>query len=360
MAESGRIRPQPGIGNHAAPRSDRDGPGAGPVQGSDADAVPDAAWLDTIEDAAAGADVLLGMPVAGFHAGSAALAVGATRVFGVLQPFEPTRDFPPAGLGLRRVPRWLNRPLGRFVESLAWRVAGPPLNKARRARGQPPIGDPIRGQRMLCGWSPTLLTAPDDWPADRFTVTGAWRLPPDSGWRPDADLTTFLDAGEPPIYLGFGSMPPISGMDRLLHSLLNGLTGRRVLVSAGWAELGSTALPPGVLRIGPVPHEWLFPRCAAIIHHCGAGTTHAAAASGVPSIPVPFTLDQPFWAGRLRAVGIGSRPLDARRPRADAVAAALAEVESAAMRERAREVAEAMASEDGVRVAVAAIEALVA
>jgi UDP:flavonoid glycosyltransferase YjiC (YdhE family) len=320
--------------------------------------VPDRAWLETMADAAAGADVVLGMPLAGFHAGSAALAAGAKRIFAVLQPLEPTRDFPPIVLGLLTAPRWLNRPLGRLVQSSGWLVAGRSLNRARRDLGQPRISDPIQGQPMLCAWSPTLLAAPTDWPAGRFTVTGAWHLPPDPAWRPDAELQSFLDAGEPPIYVGFGSMPTISGMDRLLDVLLKGLAGRRILLSAGWAELGRESLGRGVHRIGPTPHDWLFPRCAAIVHHCGAGTTHAAAASGVPSIPVPFTLDQPFWADRLHAVGIGSRPLDPRRPQPDTVAAALAEVGSASMRERTRAVAAAMASEDGVAVAVRTIEAL--
>jgi UDP:flavonoid glycosyltransferase YjiC (YdhE family) len=95
------------------------------------------------------------------------------------------------------------------------------------------------------------------------------------------------------------------------------------------------------------------------VHHCGAGTSHAALASGTPSIPVPFTLDQPFWARRLTNLGVASAPLNPRRPDADAIHAALAHVQTSQVRERALVVAEHVSTEHGVQAATAAIEAAV-
>lgn len=317
------------------------------------------AWLDTMSSAAAGSDIVVGLPLAASHALSAARSVGARPVLAVLQPLAPTREFVPAGLGTPHLPRFLNRPVGRLVEIAGWQLVASGINRARRDLGQPRIGDPTRGVRTLCAWSPTLLPRPADWPSARFSLTGDWRLPADPRWRPDADLQAFLDAGEPPVYVGFGSMPSVSWMPALRHALLAGLAGRRVLLSTGRAGLGNTDLPEGVHRLGFAPHDWLFPQCAAIVHHCGAGTTHAAAAAGVPSIPVPITMDQPFWAERLARLGIATRPIDPRHPQEDDIRTALKEADADSLRARTAAVARRMGSEDGVGVAVAHLEACV-
>ena len=317
---------------------------------------PHREWLDTMTEAASGSQVVVCMPMAASHALAVARDVGARPVVAVLQPLAPTREFVPAGIGTPRLPGFLNRPVGRLVEFAGWRLVASGINRRRRELGLPRISDPTRGAQTLCAWSPTLVPRPADWASSQFAVTGRWGLPADPSWRPDADLQSFLDAGEPPVYVGFGSMPPVSWMPALLDALLTGLAGRRVLLSAGWARLDVGSLPSGVFPLGFAPHDWLFPRCAAVVHHCGAGTTHAAAAAGVPTIAVPMTLDQPFWAERLARLGIGTRPIDPRNPDAGAVWDALREAGSVGMGDRAAAVAERMASEDGVASAVARLE----
>jgi UDP:flavonoid glycosyltransferase YjiC (YdhE family) len=314
----------------------------------------DRAWLQAIGEAASGADVVLGMPVAGYHALTVAAEIGACPVIAELQPLAPTREFAPSGLGDVRVPQTLNRTLGRIVDIAGWATIAPSINRARRELGQPRIGNPTRGARRLGAWSPTLAPRPDDWPST-VSVTGAWRLPTHADWRPDPALQAFLDAGEPPVHIGFGSMPTFSGTRALMDALLTGLTGRRVVVQG---SSGHELASDDVFVTGFVPHDWLFPRCAAIVHHCGAGTTHAALASGTPSIPVPFTLDQPFWARRLHSLDVASPPLDPRHPHPDAVRAALAHVQTTRVCERATVLARQVATEEGVRTAVAAIERL--
>lgn len=310
-------------------------------------------WLETIGAAASGSDVVLGMPVAGYHALTVAADVGARPVIAELQPLAPTRDFAPSGLGDVRVPRVFNRMLGRVVDFAGWATIASSVNRARRELGQPRIGNPTRGVRRLGAWSPTLVPRPDDWPSTG-SVTGAWRLPTPGDWCPDPALQAFLDAGEPPIYVGFGSMPTFSGTGPLIDAILTGLAGRRVILARG--STGHEPASADVFVAGFVNHDWLFPRCAAIVHHCGAGSTHAALASGTPSITVPFTLDQPFWARRLRNLGVASPPLDPRRADPHAVRTALGHVLTIRVRERATELALQVAIEDGVATAVAAIE----
>ena len=140
--------------------------------------------------------------------------------------------------------------------------------------------------------------------------------------------------------------------------MLDALDGRRALLSGGWSRFGEAALASNVLRIGHVPHAWLLPRVRLAVHHGGAGTTHAAAHAGVPSVVVPFAADQFFWADRLHALGVAPARLAYR----DVTAVALRERMDAAsgerMSERAREISGAMDDERGVANAVARIEAL--
>jgi UDP:flavonoid glycosyltransferase YjiC (YdhE family) len=129
-------------------------------------------------------------------------------------------------------------------------------------------------------------------------------------------------AGEARIYIGFGSM---TGFDnaRLLDTLVEAMTGRHALFHPGWSGIDPKALPDNFLPIGDTPHDWLFPRTGAVIHHGGSGTSHSAARAGVPFIVTPFAGDQFFWAERLRLAGVAPAAVDSRRPTAEAFASAL-------------------------------------
>lgn len=101
-------------------------------------------------------------------------------------------------------------------------------------------------------------------------------------WRPRWSTETFLDPGDPPVYVGFGSMSGFGGAATLRDRIPDGLSGHRVLLAAGWAGLTDAALPGDIHPVGHVPHDWLFPRCSVIVHHCGAGTSQQAARSSTP------------------------------------------------------------------------------
>lgn len=311
----------------------------------------DAEWIDEISAAATGSDVVVGLPVVSVHAMAAADRVGAVGVLAGLQPMEPTRDFVPAALGAPHVPARLNRPIGRAVDVLGGRYIMRRVNRVRRAAGEARLAFPYYRLPFLGAWSPTLVPTPGDWDP-KTSVTGQWWQGPDPDWTPPADVSAFLEAEERPVYVGFGS---VGGprVEYAVEQALQALAGHRVLLASPFSgQVGDE-----VMRIGWVPHEWLFSRCGAIVHAAGAGTAHAAARSGVPSVVVPFALDQPFWADRLHRLGVASRIVD---PRSGWEAYKAALRDTVAARDPAKSLAETLAAEDGVGAAVTAIEQIVA
>jgi sterol 3beta-glucosyltransferase len=131
----------------------------------------------------------------------------------------------------------------------------------------------------------------------------------------------------------------------------------RAIFASGWGGLRHAALPDSVFPLETVPHEWLFPRCAAAVHHGGAGTTAATLRAGIPSVVVPYFYDQFFWGKRLHEMGVASRPISQKQLSSESLAAAIREVmDSPATGSRCRLVAESIAREDGVKTAVKVLE----
>ena len=317
-----------------------------------------AGWMRTVLDAAPDTDVILPAGLAVYVGLSVAEHLGVPVVGIGLQPVMPTGDFPSAFLPAWRMPRWANRLSHRLVLALMWRAFRSATNAARRdVAGQPRRRAEWRGYPILFGISPTLMPRPRDWP-DRYEVTGHWSTPLDPAWRPDPALDAFLSAGDAPIYVGFGSM---LGFDRAKaeRAVLDGLAGRRAVIASGAVGLGEGTLPPNALRIGATPHDWLFPRMHVVVHHGGAGTTHAAARAGVPSVVVPFGGDQAFWAARAHKLGIAAAPLAHRALGGPALKARIDYASAAHVQRWTREIGEAVRAEDGIATAVAALERIV-
>ena len=308
--------------------------------------------IESIATTAAGADVVLGVASAAPWAASAAELVGAVGVVAALEPTLPTREFAPAVKV--RPPERLNRAVGAVVDTMGWVRAGRDLKRVRRELGLGPMGNPFHELPMLGAWSPTLVPAPVDWDPVRVTVTGEWWLADDPAWTPDPDLEAFLAHGDRPIYVGLG---PTTGplAEYALGEILEAWAGTyRILLDAGsWEPRGT--LPENVRRIESVPSEWLFSRCGAVVFECGATRAHAAARSGIASIPVPFTPSQRFWGERLYAAGIATKPVD---PRSGWEAYKPALRTTVALRDPAKEIATRVTAEDGVALAVATLESL--
>ena len=286
-----------------------------------------------------------------------------------LVPFTPTSEFPGVLLpvSLPRLGGGFNRLSARLVRQVMWQGSRAADNLARRqVLGLPvaPLFGPFGGARLrqlpvLYGFSPAVVPRPADWDANTH-VTGYWFLDLAADWTPPPALADFLDDGPPPVYVGFGSMAsrqPEETADLVLRALAE--TGQRAVMLSGWAGLRAEALPTSVIMVDSVPHAWLFPRMAAVVHHGGAGTTAAGLRAGAPSILIPFFGDQAFWAGRVKALGVGPSPIPRKELTAERLAIAIRQaVTDEALRQRAADLGVTLRAEDGVGRAAAIIDAL--
>ncbi|HMQ35184.1 MAG TPA: glycosyltransferase [Chloroflexaceae bacterium] len=319
---------------------------------------------DDIVAACADADGLVSLGAIYYSADAAARLRGVPHVTALLQPLGATGEFhapllpaPPV-----RAPA-VNRLSHQLSEQLFWTVMRPTMNRARRDFGLAPLPwrptfsrDLRAGAPALYAFSRLLVPRPADWPPSAH-VTGFWFLDAPAAYAPPPDLAAFLAAGDPPVYVGFGSMStrsPRRTAELALRALE--LSGRRGLLMRGWGGMHAEELPPSVQMIDGAPHAWLFPRMGAVVHHGGSGTTGAGLLAGVPSILVPFFADQPFWAERVAALGVGPAPIPRRRLTAEGLARAIEAADSPAVRRRAAAVGQIVAAEDGVGRAVALVE----
>ncbi|MBN1440503.1 MAG: glycosyltransferase family 1 protein [Anaerolineales bacterium] len=291
----------------------------------------------------------------GFHIAQA-LKVPAVCV--CFQPLAPSGEVPSAVALAKPSLPVINRLSHLAFMLVTWLPLRSRFNRWRKeSLSLAPIGwkppFPLPEQTVMGAYSPTLSPQPQDWPPN-WRVVGHWlsETPPD--WRPPADLSAFLEAGPPPIYLGFGSMIT-KDRARVTQAVLGALerTGGRSVVSRGWNLLEAGSIPANIFLVDQVPHAWLFPRCSMVVHHGGGGTTGAGARSGVPSMAIPYGADQAFWGWRLRALGVGPAPILYRKLTAEKLAAAIRETaDNPAMCAAAADAGAKIAAEDGVGGAV--------
>lgn len=301
-----------------------------------------------LDAALANADqVVLCGPTAGLAA-LTARARGIPAPTSCLQPQLPTSQqpvfiSPVADLGP------LNRSSWNAAFRAQWVILKPMIDAACRHYDLPTFGsftaflDFVLDRPALNAWSPTIAPPSTDWPVLAH-MTGRWVVDDSRPLSPD--LEAFLAAGDPPVYVGLGSMV-VDNPERTTAMLIDAVRRhrRRIVLSRGWAALGSDVQDDDVLVVGDEPHQQLFPRCAAVLHHAGAGTSQAVAAAGVPSVPLPFGVDQPFWARRLRTLGIAGTPVRRRRWTAERISDSLGEALEPPTRARAVATAARMATE---------------
>jgi UDP:flavonoid glycosyltransferase YjiC (YdhE family) len=280
-------------------------------------------------------------------------------------PFTPTAVFPAVLFPqfISKLGGYVNRLSHHLFRQIMWQGSRADDALARKEvldlPAAPFLGpyDSKHFQRypILYGVSPSVIPKPFDW---RNThMTGYWFLDEAPDWTPPTALLDFLQNGSPPVYIGFGSMRsrnPEETADIVLQAIV--LTGQRAILQSGWGGLSKSDLPDTVFMVDSIPHSWLFPRMAAIVHHGGAGTTAAALRAGVPSMIIPFFGDQPFWGQRIADLGVGPNPI----PRKQLTAQRLGEAIRTAMtddlmRRRAADLGAKIQAEDGVANAVAII-----
>ena len=218
--------------------------------------------------------------------------------------------------------------------NLQWRDI---LNSHRTKLGLESVSDVrsyiLTDQPWLAS-DPTLGPWPD--PADQSVFqTGAWILPDDHPLS--HELEAFLDAGEPPVYFGFGSISAPADLSQVMIQSARAL-GRRAILLRGWADLSLVDNEADCIAIGEANHQALFKRVAAIVHHGGAGTTHAATRGGAPQVVIPQHYDQYYWAGRVEQLGIGTAHTTST-PTADSLTSALEQALQPDMTARAQTIA---------------------
>ena len=295
-----------------------------------------------LPDAVAGSDFVIG---AGTIIGGASAAErhGVPYRAVVYTPAVlPSADHTPCLWPLQLRSRWLNRALWRVARGGLDLALRRELNRARASIGLAAVRDVyphMLSTRPLLAVDRSLAPAPRDCPVP---VEQLRCLHPHAPGPLPAKLESFLAAGPPPVFFGFGSMPdpdPRATTRRLLAAIET--LGCRAIVSEGWAGLGEGALPEGVITIGAIDHASLFPRVAAVVHHGGSGTTHTAARAGAPQLVVPHVLDQFYFARRVVELGIGlAAPRPARLDEAGLVARLGALLDNEWLASRARELAD--------------------
>ena len=279
-------------------------------------------------------------------------------------PQTPTTKYPVAmgsGKSLGGLFNYLSYPLSSLF---LWQIFRKPVNewlksnlRSSRSLWRSPFFS-MRKQQIpfLYAYSNYVLPKPSSWRKEDY-VTGYWFLDSTTGWTPPQDLTDFLNGGSPPVYIGFGSMSnrqPETVTEIAIAALEK--TNQRGIIATGWGGISNVDLPDNIFKLDSAPHDWLFPKCAAVVHHGGAGTTAAGLKAGVPTIIVPFFSDQPFWGQRIVDLGVGTKPIEQKELTVEKLSAAIdTALNEQQIRERAVDLGKKIRSENGIDRAVKAI-----
>jgi sterol 3beta-glucosyltransferase len=209
---------------------------------------------------------------------------------------------------------------------------------------------------FIHGYSKYVSARPTDWPSSA-QLSGFWHLS-EPGWKAPRELINFLGEGEPPVYVGFGSMAS-SNVKKTTGIVLDALqqAGVRGILATGWNGINATQLPKSVFQIDYAPHDWLFPRMAAVVHHGGAGTTAAGLLAGCPTVICPFFGDQIFWGRCVEQLGVGVAQIpQAKLNRHNLSAAIVKLINTDSIKQKAAALGAQLQNENGMEAAVKLIE----
>ena len=318
-------------------------------------------WCEDADAAVEGADavVFYMMAVGALYA---AERRGLPAMFLAPWPAIPTGAFVPTGPQLGWLPGFVKRAAGHAILRFVGRAFRDEHAKYRARVGLPPsrASDPFHhvldsGIGSVGLFSESVLPRPYDWDV-RHEVAG-FAFAPTRAYEPPPALARFLEAGPKPIYIGFGSMTGFepAALARIAIEAAQ-RAGVRVILSSGWAGLGADANDV-VHGVGDVPHDWLFPRVAAVVHHGGVGTFAEGLRAGRPTVIAAFFGDQPFWGWRNEQLGTGPRTLTRKRLNAETLGRAIEQaVTIEGYRLRAEEIGATLRAESGAERAAAMIE----
>jgi sterol 3beta-glucosyltransferase len=310
------------------------------------------------------------LSLAGWHV---AERLGIPALAALLWPVTPSRHLPHAVMG-KNLPTWLpfrgtaNYFSAKMSNQLFFNLMLPLINKCRKeildlqpmsARDYWTVDSVRHPTPFIYGYSRCVVPKPSDW-GNNQQITGYWFLDAMEDYQPEAALLDYLADGPPPVYVGFGSTVDSrpEEMTRVVIDALREINQRGILLG-GWSALGSRELPDSILRVDGVPHDWLFPRMAAVVHHGGAGTTAAGLRAGVPNVIVPSFGDQFFWGGRVQEIGAGPKPIPRAKLTATRLATAIQQaITDNSIGSKADMIGRQIRAENGVEVAIRMIEAI--
>lgn len=297
------------------------------------------------------ADLIIANPASFAHV-HCAEALGIPLILSFTFPYTPTRSFPHPLANIKKSnvdPGYTNFMSYPLVEMMVWQGLGDLVNDLRvKTLGLDPVSTlwaPGSLYRMNVPfaylWSPSLVPKPPDW-GDEIDISGFVFLDLASTFTPPDPLTKFLESGEMPIYIGFGSIV-VDDADKFTDMIFEAvkLAGVRALVSKGWGGLGGDSVPDNIFMLENTPHDWLFPKVSACVIHGGAGTTAIALKCGKPTMVVPFFGDQHFWGSMIYRAKAGPEPV----PYKDLSAEKLAEGIKYCLTDEAKENAQKIARE---------------
>lgn len=273
----------------------------------------------------------------------------------LLQPSYPSADYPPIIASAVDFGRLGNRLAGRLAD----RVPTPydPVGRRIRAEFGLPKESRRSGRRrrdrapvpVHHGISPVVLPRPREWPA-HLTLDGFWVPSESTDGTPPGWLADFIDAGPAPVVVSLGSIAPGAAVVAAVAESLRDTGTRAILQGGGFREVAERFDGAQVRYVGHVPHGWLLPQAAAVVHHAGAGMVSSSLLAGVPSIPMPSHTDQPFWARRLVALGAATTPIPWKRASGSALADAIRQATSdQRFRDAAQAARDSMRAEDSTR-----------
>lgn len=278
------------------------------------------------------ADLIIANPASFAHV-HCAEALGIPLILSFTFPYTPTKAFPHPLTSIKAsnvdlgYTNFMSYPM---AEMMVWQGLGDLVNDLRvDTLGLDPVSTlwaPGALYRMNVPfaylWSPSLVPKPADW-GEEIDICGFVFLDLASTFTPPEPLTKFLDAGEPPVYIGFGSIV-VDDANKFTEMIFEAvkLAGVRALISKGWGGLGGDSLdvPENIFLLDNTPHDWLFPRVKACVIHGGAGTTAIAIKCGRPIMIVPFFGDQFFWGTMIEKAKAGPEPVPYKRLSAQKIA----------------------------------------
>ena len=311
-------------------------------------------------------DLLLNQLPGGLYGFDLAEKFGFPMVAAAVIPMARTAAFPFMAFPKFPLPGY-NKMTYTLGEQLVWFMYRGVINCWRKQTlNLPPL--PIKGYfhqlgtkqiPILDGFSPSVVQRPADW-NEHIHITGYW-FSEEQKWQPPADLEAFIDAGPPPVFIGFGSMP-VKNPDQKTQVILKALdqSGARGILHTGGGGLGNQSLPDNIYKLEYAPYSWLFPRMAMVIHHGGSGTTGDGLRAGVPSCAVPFLFDQYYLGERIAALGVGPNPIRQRDLTVERLKKAIQlGTSNAQMQDNAAKLGKKIRAEEGIKNALEVITKII-